>query len=310
MGKSIRIYLAEKDVSGIRHAEIVNWTGQALAFPRNRVSELKSWQEAQRQGIYFLFGIDEQSGREAVYVGEAEIVASRIAQHLTSKDFWSECIAFTSKDENLTKSHVKYLEAKLVAASITAGRYIVKNSAKPQDSALPRADKDSMDEFSENVRTLLGVLGHRVLDPVRSAPSSISDPIEVAHATDPGISESVASEFKLKQGGLLAASVRSTDGLIVLAGSNATKELSPSLSNGYRAIRDALMSAGTLVDAGSYLKFSRDHAFPSPSQAAAIILGYMVNGRVAWRTDDGRTFAEIEESEAGTLNEQSLPETV
>ena len=158
MGKSIRIYLAETDVAGIRHAEIVNWTGQALAFPRNRVSELKGWPEAHRQGVYFLLGIDEQSGQEAVYIGEAEIVAGRIVQHLTSKDFWSECVAFTSKDENLTKSHIKYLEAKLVAAAITAGRYVVKNASTPQESALPRADKDAMDEFAEHVRTLLGVL--------------------------------------------------------------------------------------------------------------------------------------------------------
>lgn len=310
MGKSIRIYLAEKDVSGIRHAEIVNWTGQALAFPRNRVSELKNWQETQRQGIYFLLGIDEQTGQEAVYIGEAEVVSARIAQHLTSKDFWSECIAFTSKDENLTKSHVKYLEAKLVASAIAAGRYIVKNAAKPQDSALPRADKDSMDEFSEHVRTLLGVLGHRVLDSVRIASSSTVGPLETVPETDSEISESVASTFQLKQAGLLATSIRSTDGLVVLAGSHATKELSSSLSNGYRAVRDTLINAGTLVDEGNYLKFSKDHAFPSPSQAAAIILGYMVNGRILWKTEAGTTFAQIEEGEAGVLDERRQPETV
>jgi hypothetical protein len=32
MGRTIRIFLADGDVAGIRHAEIVNWTGQALAL--------------------------------------------------------------------------------------------------------------------------------------------------------------------------------------------------------------------------------------------------------------------------------------
>ena len=91
MGKSIRIYLADAEVGGIRHAEIVNWTGQALAFPRNKVPELKSWPEVRRQGVYFLLGPDEQSLQDAVYIGEAEIVAERVAQHLTNKEFWTEC---------------------------------------------------------------------------------------------------------------------------------------------------------------------------------------------------------------------------
>ena len=41
VGKSIRIYLANGGVTGIRHGEIVNWTGQAIACPRTRFPELK-----------------------------------------------------------------------------------------------------------------------------------------------------------------------------------------------------------------------------------------------------------------------------
>lgn len=55
-GKSIRIYLADGTVTGIRHAEIVNWTGQGIACPRKKVSDLQHWEEAQKPGVYFLFG--------------------------------------------------------------------------------------------------------------------------------------------------------------------------------------------------------------------------------------------------------------
>src|SRR5882762_7257324 len=102
-GKSIRIYLADGSVSGIRHGEIVNWTGQAISCPRARFAELKEWAEVRRPGVYFLFGVDEDLGRDVVYIGEAEIVIDRVSSHITGKDFWSELVAFTSKDDNLTK---------------------------------------------------------------------------------------------------------------------------------------------------------------------------------------------------------------
>ena len=58
-GKSIRIYLKDGTVTGIKIAEIVNQTIQAVACPRNRVAELATYPEAKRPGIYFLFGSDE-----------------------------------------------------------------------------------------------------------------------------------------------------------------------------------------------------------------------------------------------------------
>ena len=114
LGKSIRIYLADGSVAGIRRGEIVNWTGQAIACPRSRFPELKEWsEEAKRPGIYFLFGQNEESGQDAVYIGEAEIVLDRLYSHISGKEFWTELIAFTSKDDNLTKGHVRYLESRL-----------------------------------------------------------------------------------------------------------------------------------------------------------------------------------------------------
>ena len=55
IGKSIRVYLADATVAGIRYAELVNWTGQAIACPRNRLGELSSWPEAGKPGVYVLF---------------------------------------------------------------------------------------------------------------------------------------------------------------------------------------------------------------------------------------------------------------
>ncbi|EPU4805818.1 hypothetical protein ACVXC9_000516 [Vibrio cholerae] len=55
-GTQLKIYLSNGSVTGIRHAEIVNWTGQAIAVPRVHIKELSEWEETHRPGVYFLFG--------------------------------------------------------------------------------------------------------------------------------------------------------------------------------------------------------------------------------------------------------------
>ena len=164
IGKSIRIFLDDGSVSGIRHAEIVNWTGQALSSPRSKIKSLVSWEESQKPGIYFLFGVDEDSGDDAVYIGEAENVLARLRSHLVKKDFWNEVVFFTSKDENLTKSHVKYLESRLVQLAKLAARYVVLNGSQPQLPVLPRGDRDAMEEFVSNLKILLGSIGYKTLE--------------------------------------------------------------------------------------------------------------------------------------------------
>lgn len=46
---------------------------------------------------------------------------------MPDKDFWNEVVIFTSKDQNLTKAHVQYLEAKLLERTRRRNRYAVAN---------------------------------------------------------------------------------------------------------------------------------------------------------------------------------------
>ena len=168
-GRSIRIYLADGTPSGIRHVEIANWSGQAIACPRGRFAELTKWEEAKRPGIYFLFERQASDIGNKAYIGESENVIKRLIDHERNKDFWNEVVIFTSKDENLTKSHIKYLESRLVAMGIECQRYKLENANTPTESNLPRADKDAMEEFIHNLRIIIGTLGHKLLDPIKSS---------------------------------------------------------------------------------------------------------------------------------------------
>ena len=129
-GKTIRIYLVDGTPTGVLTAEIINWTGKVIVAPRPRLADLASRTEVKRTGIYCLVGPDpDNPSRERVYVGEGDNVFSRLTSHERdeSKDFWTRTVVVISKDENLTKSHGRYLESRLIELAQEAGRALLAN---------------------------------------------------------------------------------------------------------------------------------------------------------------------------------------
>ena len=54
LGKSIRIYLKEGTVSGIKQAEVVNHTIQALSSPRNKFTDLHKNTKASKYRSFYV----------------------------------------------------------------------------------------------------------------------------------------------------------------------------------------------------------------------------------------------------------------
>ena len=65
------------------------------------------------------------------------------------------------------------------------------------------------------------------------------------------------------------------------------------------ALRNSLVERGVFVADGTQYRLSQDFTFNSPSQAAAVMMGRNANGRIEWKTDDGRTLKELQEAELG-----------
>lgn len=296
-GKSIRIYLKDGSVTGIRFGEVVNQTIQCLACPRNRVAELKTYPEANRPSIYFLFGNDENSGEAKAYIGEAENVYERLQNHIANKEFWNEVIFFVSKDENLTKSHVKFLESRIIQTAFSINRYKIDNGNQSQASSLPAADRDAMEEFLIYLKLLLGVFGHKLLEELtlKNMPSSAENVLisEVESAINLEKAKK-NTELFLNVGGLKASSVYTDEGVVVLMGSDASKDIQTSLPMGYREIRQKLINNGVLKDIGNKYAFTSNYLFDTASPAAAIIVGYSINGKNCWKNKDGRSLNELE----------------
>ncbi|MCR4305256.1 MAG: GIY-YIG nuclease family protein [Gallionella sp.] len=275
---TIKIFLVHGDPKRLRTAELSNWTGKAVAGPRSEFDSVLAREESQKSGVYFLTGIDPETGKSAVYVGEAEFIKDRVKGHL-DKDFWNQIAFFTSKDENLTKAHIRYLEGRLIEQAKQAGRADVKNS-QGSGSRLPESDREEMEIFLEKIHQLLPVLGVEVLVPT------------AINAAGKSERETLSCEIK----GLKATGHLTPNGMVVLAGSQAVLNERPS-SQKYPwplNMRQKLKDEGALMVKTDHLMFAQDVEFSSPSAAAAVIHGGHANGLTAWKNKNGKTLKELE----------------
>lgn len=300
LGKSIRIYLKDGSVTGIKFAELVNQTIQSLSCPRTKIVELNKLfsEEINTQGVYFLIGYEVETGKQVVYIGEAENVWDRLKNHDSQKDFWNEVIIFTSKDDNLTKSHIKYLESRLIETASQTKRYGLKNGNFPTLSSLPLPDKDAMEEFLLNIKILTGTLGHKFLENPISTKNNAEIEISITAKTENNLIIETIEEIELylNVSGIEASAIQTNEGLVVLQGSKVSKN--PTKNYGYGTLRDFLIQEKIIeFDASGELSFSRNYLFNSVSAAAAVILGYSVNGRNVWKNKEGKSIKEIEKNE-------------
>ena len=276
---TIKLFLPFGDPKKVRTAEISNWSGKAVAAPRSDLEHLLSRPELGKPGVYVLLGIDTQDGVPLAYIGVAEVVSDRLLQHM-SKDYCISVIAFVSKDENLTKAHIRYLEGRIIDQAIDIGRYKITNS-NSSGAHLPESDQQDMEVFLERIAQLLPVLGSELLTPI--APL----------AKDALVTDFLYCGMK----GAQAKGLRSPNGFVVLKESTAVlKERESAKTQGpwIIALRAKLIQEGALIEHGGFLVFSRDVEFASPSAAAAVVHGGTAAGPLAWKDSAGRTLKEIE----------------
>lgn len=304
-GRSLRLFLVDGTPNGLLTAEIMNWTGHVLTGPRSKLAELVLRPECARTGVYFLVGPDpDNSLRSRVYIGESDDVAKRLKSHnrpeeAGGKDFWERVCLVTSKDQNLTKAHVKYLESLLISIAGSLGRAELVNGTAHEYVSLPESDRADMAFFLEQIRTVLPVLGFDFLRELTkpSAPAVASTLVPVSRSP----------RFTLEVPRYrLSAQGQEIDGeFFVLKGSKARADW-VGTERGYQGLFKQLVDEGVLVaDAGEHLTFSDDYAFSSPSAAAAVVCGRAANGRTSWVVEEtGQTYAAWQEQQ---LNISELP---
>lgn len=294
IGKSIRIYLADSTAAGIRYAELVNWTGHAVACPRNRLGELTDWPETSRPGVYFLFEARLGDAKPQAYIGESENVAKRLLTHDRLKEFWNEVVIFTSKDENLTKAHVKHLESTLAEIATQADRYALQNGNTPTASSLPRADRDAMTEFVQNIRMVLGTLGYPILEPLlrRATPAPELPPLTPVAVAEK--EEEIELVFRVNN--LVAHGVPTDEGFVLKKDSQVSPTNTDSAAPRMVKLKEQLLADGRLRTEGDHLVLVEDILISSSTYAAVLVAGTARSGPQSWVAPDGRTLKSIEDA--------------
>jgi hypothetical protein len=278
---TIKLFLPRGDAKSLRTAEISNWTGKAIAAPRTELDELLARDELDKAGVYILLGTDPLTNLPRAYIGEAEVIRERLKQHKT-KEFWISAIVFVSKDENLTKAHVRFLENRLITEATQINRFTLDQNVTT-GSRLPESDREDMEVFLERIRQLLPVLGSDILTS-RVQPASASRP-----------ETSLFCRIK----GAESKGQRTPNGFVVFQGSTAVLEERPS-ADSYPYVlaqRKQLISEGILVPKSGFLLFTKDTEFTSPSAAAAVIHGGSANGLTSWKSNEGRSLKQIDDGD-------------
>lgn len=274
-GKRIQLFLVDGTPNGRWICELSNWTGIAYKLPRNMVKESEKRSELASPGVYFLFGYDDIKDRPLIYIGEAEDIIKRLKQHLDKKDNWNEAIAFISKDSNLNKAHIKYLENRFYILAKDCDRYSIDNSNVPTKSSVSEAEQAELEEFIYNAKILINALGHKAFE-------SYSEEQPNKCGENPIFSVSVGSGK--------AYGIRTADGFVLLKDSSIHEVSSDSLNIGIKKRVEQSRASGEIKDG----ILQNDKLFSSSSAAAAFATGYSISGPQQWKTDSGETLKSFE----------------
>ncbi|MDF1884165.1 GIY-YIG nuclease family protein [Sulfurimonas sp. SAG-AH-194-C21] len=279
--KTIKLFLLDGTPNGRMTCELSNWTGKAYKLPRNMIKDSSNREELSSTGVYFLFGKpDMTSERNVIYIGEAENIIKRLSQHLNEKDYWNEAVVLISKDDNLNKAHIKYLENRLHHIAVKVNRYEVKNSNTPTQPSISESDQAEMEEFIENIKMLVNVLGFKAFEELIQ--ESTSD-------------KKITSNFFIKAArGANAQAQQTSDGFVVLKDSEIALSIVDSYPDGWKNSRQELIDNGTIIEKNGKLIFSNDYLFNSPSAAAAIVMGRSANGLTEWKNNKGKSLKDME----------------
>lgn len=293
--KLIKLFVMESK-KNLKEIDLSNWVGKVYVGDRKHVDIIQTIPTiANSTGLYFLLGNDVQTDEKYLYIGEADDVATRIKQHSSnkSKDWFEEFIIFVSKDMDLTKAHVRYLEKSLYElAQKNLTTITLKNNCCPPGSNLSDYDIAYMQEFQDNMIFVLNNLG--IINFVQTQQKSKAKEIKKDIFYLPLTQNRVD-----KNGEIVKARLEISDnGYLLLKGSYVeSEERAPSFKKHvYYKIRKKLEADNLFIpsDIEGLLITKEDIPFKACSAAAAVCKNRATNGRTEWKLPNGTTLDEFE----------------
>lgn len=293
-GKSINLFLMDGTPNGRIKCTLANWTGVAYKIPRTELDKCKGREDLSQSGVYFLFGTSDQTDDNMVYIGQAGVrkngegLLYRLIEHKRhpDKDYWTEAVVFTTSNNSFGPTEISYLENRFCRLAASADRYKIKNGNDPTPGNITEEKESELEEFIDYAKIVMGALGHKLFEPLTDKPKP--------SVTSEGPEDELLLFLKRKSrksGLVIEASCKQTnEGFVVLKGSRIETIDSESIPPGIKERREKAK-----IDKHGILQ--ENILLGSPSYAAAFVIGGHVNGLTEWKTVDGVSLKEIENSE-------------
>lgn len=283
----IQLLLFDGSATGVIKCTLFNWVGIIYKIPRIALDDCKGIEELNQSGVYFLFGEDDKSGDNLVYIGQAcsrkngKGLLNRLNEHKRNfkNDYWREAIAITDSNNSLGATEISFLENAFCQMAKDAKRYIVKNDIAPAKGNVTDAKEAELEKFIDFSKIVVETLGYKVFSPY-TEPA-----LQMAKRND---NEKIFY-LKRKCGGteISATCKQTSEGFVVLKGSKIFENTSPN-------IRDKnVLNARSKKNWDKNGNLLADTLFPSPSAAAMFVAGNSANGLLAWKDENGKTIKQL-----------------
>ena len=267
-GKTITTYLIDGTPKGLQECWLSNTVCKAITIPRFRLKEANNRSELTQPSLYLLVDNDNQKA----YIGETENFLARIKTHDTTKSFWDQAIVFISKDHNLTKSDIKYLEHKAIKQAQTAKRYnIDENKNQPNKPHLPEHQQATIDTFFNDICTLTAFMGMSIFENVHKKENQMM--------------------FYCKGRDTNAKGFYHENDFTVIKGGRMGKTSAPSYKRTEQRHQTLSEKANSINE--SQYELRENITFSSPSTASGFCLGRSTNGWITWKNKEGQTLNEV-----------------
>lgn len=154
--KTIKLLLSNGSLSGLLVAELLKWDGILFSSPRSSYQLLSEEPEAKFWGVYLLVS------QEKVYIGQANDLMRRIAEHDRSKPWWEKVILLTTKDNSLNRSDIDYLENKLINIARSTNTLEMNNVQLGNSPKVSRYRETELKDYLDGGLLLLELIGINV----------------------------------------------------------------------------------------------------------------------------------------------------
>ena len=179
---TIRIFVPDGNPEGLRIIDRMNWTGLGITFPREDWPKIKQRNEFGRPGVYILIGRVTEDDLPTIYIGQGDVVRSRLDSHFQNKDFWSAAAVFVSSAPGggLNRAHATWLEHALIHQALKINQSHLENGTEPQAPQLSEAERADTQAFLREMLQILPLIGLTCFEYPKTVAAPMTQPSAIA----------------------------------------------------------------------------------------------------------------------------------